>query len=266
MIEHKTIALDRAAIKAEGDGPGRIEGYASVFGGVDSYGDTIVPGAYIDTIPEFIFRGFLAHEHNWAEQIGTIAEAKEDGHGLWLAADFYPDPDSQKIRQRVMSRVERSKFVGLSIGYEAQGFEFRAPLAGETLPPYVDRVRMLKRIKLYEVSDVSVPADAAAHVQTVKGFTLPFDRHSDDVRVAVDEWLERCKSGSELRVKEGRAISAARRTRMATVSGSLREAADDIDAMLEETAPKAAQPGTDRLRFDHDRLRARLARDLGVPA
>lgn len=105
-------------------------------------------------------------------------------------------------------------------------------------------------------------------VPTGKG--MEFESHSEHVRVAVSEWVHRARAGSATRLKEGRAISTARRARMATVSGSLRTAADEIDAMLEETAPKepaksSASEGM-RLRTDFNRLRARLERDLGVPA
>jgi hypothetical protein len=57
------------------------------------------------------------------------------------------------------------------------------------------------------------------------------------VRVALAEWLERAKSGLDIRTKEGRAISSARRERMAGVRDALRSHADEIDGLLLETAP-----------------------------
>jgi HK97 family phage prohead protease len=66
---------------------------------------------------------------------------------------------------------------------------------------------------------------------------LPFEDHSDNVRVAVAEWLERVRSGAELRTKEGRPISEARRIRMGSVKDSLQAAVEEIDALLRETAP-----------------------------
>lgn len=111
-------------------------------------------------------------------------------------------------------------------------------------------------------------------VPTGKG--LAFDDHSEHVRVAVSEWVHRTKAGAEIRLKEGRAISAARRARMATVSESLRTSAGEIDAMLEETAPpekaadetgaQAQRVAVLRLRSEFDRGTARRARELGVSA
>jgi hypothetical protein len=49
MLIRKTLSLSSVDLKMEGDS-GRFTGYASVFGGVDSYGDTIVKGAYESTL------------------------------------------------------------------------------------------------------------------------------------------------------------------------------------------------------------------------
>lgn len=87
---------------------------------------------------------------------------------------------------------------------------------------------------------------------------LSYDDHSEHVRVAVREWIERTKSGSELRAKEGRAISEARRGRMATVRDQLRVGADEIDGLLAETEPKPkeADPALRAEFLRYQRLRA----------
>lgn len=235
-LEYKSFALERdAALKALGEGTGQLIGYASVFGGVDSYGDSIAPGAYLDTIPDFIKRGTLHAEHDSRIRLGTIADAKEDDRGLLIVADFHSDPEAQRYRTQVLERLERGKFVGLSIGYHAEAYEFRDPLPGEKPPPWGDKIRVLKKIKLYEVSEVTVPADAAAEVIAAK--SRPFEAHTQDVQVAVREWLERCRAGLAQRQKDGRDLSHQRRDQMAAVSGSLRAAADEVDALLVPPAP-----------------------------
>lgn len=234
----KTIPLDAArfAIKAEGDGAGQIEGYASVFGGVDSYGDTIVRGAYAETIPDFVVRGALHHEHDTRLRLGTISDAFEDDRGLLIRADFHSDQEAQRIRTQITERLDRGKFMGLSIGYEALDYEYRSPLAGEKPPPWGDKIRVLKRIKLYEVSVVSVPADEDAEILAAK--SRPFDSHYHDVRVAVREWLERVKSGSDMRVEKGREpLTAERRAALVEMSGSLKSITEAMDALLAPPAP-----------------------------
>ena len=54
-MERKLASLE--ALEVKFDGEGRFEGYASMFNGVDSYGDTIHPGAYLNTIPSLHVTG-----------------------------------------------------------------------------------------------------------------------------------------------------------------------------------------------------------------
>lgn len=159
MFEEKILSLAEA--KLDGNDPGRLTGYASVFGGVDSYGDTIVPGAYTATIPKFLKDGFIPWGHDWSGYpVATPDRAKEDDHGLWIEAVFHTDAESQRARQIVSERLERGKSMGLSIGYQAKSFDF-TEMDGR-------QVRRLTEIDLMEVSLVSVPADDAARVSSVK--------------------------------------------------------------------------------------------------
>jgi len=88
-------------------------------------------------------------------------------------------------------------------------------------------------------ADGAVTLGQATEVDEVTTFVpaKAYDQHAARVESDVRGFLERSRAGSATRAKEGRAISTARRERMATVSGSLRTAADEIDAMLTETAP-----------------------------
>ena len=61
----------------------------------------------------------------------TAAIAVGGGAVLWRSY-------AERRRERVASRMARSKFVGLSIGYEPLDYEFREADAGEKLPPYAD--------------------------------------------------------------------------------------------------------------------------------
>lgn len=171
-LEYKTLALDRkAALEALGDGSGQLIGYASVWDGIDAYGDTIQRGAYTKTIPQFIERGTLHAEHDTRIRLGTIADAVEDDHGLLIRADFHSDLEAQRWRQQILERLSRGKFVGLSIGYLADEVDYRPPQPDEDLPPWADAVRILKEITLYEVSEVTVPADQSAEVIAAKTAT-----------------------------------------------------------------------------------------------
>jgi HK97 family phage prohead protease len=183
-MERKTVNLKDFTMSDEGSG--FLEGYPSVFGSVDSTGDIIVPGAYADTIPDFLSRGFTAQGHDWSfgGLTGYPVEAKEDGHGLFAKMAFHSTPDAQNARTVAKERAAAGKEVPLSIGFEAQEFEhIEAKDYATKLPQYVapdqlesvlaysakfPKLRALKKIRLYEFSLVSAPAQRAAQAVSVK--------------------------------------------------------------------------------------------------
>ena len=60
MLIHKTLKLDDCEVKIAGD-TGTFAGYASVFGGVDSYGDTIIKGAFESSLRNGKPKMFKSH-------------------------------------------------------------------------------------------------------------------------------------------------------------------------------------------------------------
>jgi HK97 family phage prohead protease len=157
--ERKTFQL--AEFKADDDdGNGSFEGRASTFGEIDSYGDVVDSGAYAETIPEFLERGFVGWGHDWTDPIGYFVDAKERSDGLFVKGVFHGDAESQRKRAIVQERAAAGKFIGLSIGFQPIEWQMRE----------VDErtVRALTKIKLFEVSLVTVPAERNSHVTSVK--------------------------------------------------------------------------------------------------
>lgn len=152
MLAHKTLSLSDCDIKMDG-GEGRFSGYASVFGGVDSYGDTIVKGAYEYTLkkngkPKM----FLQHD-SWSLPIGKWLSAKEDNHGLFVEGELTPGLSKA---QDTYAALKHGTLDGLSIGYMLKAGDY------EELS---DGTRLIKRVSdLVEVSPVVFPADGAARV------------------------------------------------------------------------------------------------------
>jgi HK97 family phage prohead protease len=251
LLTYKSIPFQLKEVVDITGGGWEIAGYASTFGGEpDEYGDVIVKGAFLESLT----RRSPKHLYEHGEPIGKTLEIHEDDKGLvgrWSIVDTTAGTDAYKL-------AKAGVLDSMSIGYMPVDFEYRE-----------DGVRLLKKIDLFEVSSVAIPANRHAVITDVKTWReRPFDLHSDDVRVAVARWLERVKSGSDLRLKEGRAMSAGRRERMAAVSGSLKDACTEIDAMLGETAPQKSAPA-ERVHIGLETRRRRLAGhgiDLGVAA
>jgi HK97 family phage prohead protease len=170
------------------DGPGRIEGYANVFGVIDSYGDVTMPGTFAQDLPEFLSAGYLTIDHDWSMDSisGDIVEAQEDTRGLFFASEFYTDDRSQARRRKMRERMDRGKVIELSIGYFAEEQE-----PGEYKG---QRVNMLTRARVREVSLVMAAANPASTVASVKSR----QQESGDLSEMAERYLARVADIREL--------------------------------------------------------------------
>jgi HK97 family phage prohead protease len=152
MLLQKTLKLDDCQIKAEGDGA-TFAGYASVFGGVDSVGDTILKGAYEHTLRKHGKPKMFVQHDSYSLPVGKWTTVKEDDKGLWVEGEFTP---GMARAEEARAALKHGTVDGLSIGYmlKAEDFEHMD-----------DGTRIIKRVsRLAEVSIVTFPADGAARV------------------------------------------------------------------------------------------------------
>lgn len=160
MLLRKHLSLSDVTLKLSGDA-GSFEGYASVFGGVDTYGDTIVKGAFDSTLrqnglPKMFFG------HDWGMPIGKWTSAKEDDKGLYVKGEFTP---GLALASDVHAALKHGTLDGLSIGGYVKLGDYDTTETGRVIRKWT---------KLVEVSPVVFPADSAARVDgsTVKGADL----------------------------------------------------------------------------------------------
>jgi HK97 family phage prohead protease len=151
MLLKKTLSLSDCQIKLDGD-TRKFAGYASVFGGVDSYGDTIVRGAFDYTLrnngkPKM----FL--QHDWSMPVGKYPVVKEDDHGLYIEGELTPGLSKS---DDAYAALKHETLTGLSIGGYLKKGDWEDSADGG---------RIIRRwTKLVEVSLVVFPADVAARV------------------------------------------------------------------------------------------------------
>lgn len=153
-MEYKFTALDDVEVATDAR---TIKGYASVFGDVDSYGDTIVKGAYAGTIKAAAGKGLpMLWQHATDYLIGRWTSFKEDDKGLLIEGRLTP---GHSKAEDVYASLKNGDVDGLSIG-------FSIPPGGAS--ERGDGVRVLKKIDLREVSVVVMPADRNAVISAVK--------------------------------------------------------------------------------------------------
>lgn len=170
MYDRMQCALAELKFSA-GDGVDAMtfSGYGAVFGNVDSYGDVIAKGAFADTIREakatgqwpamLLQHGGMGLTADDMTPIGVWTSMAEDEKGLLLEGKLAPTPRGQEM-YALMKMQPRAAINGLSIGYQAIEWQMRSN-------PDEPR-RTLKKVKLFEISPVTFPANGLARVSSVK--------------------------------------------------------------------------------------------------
>ncbi|WP_257554134.1 HK97 family phage prohead protease [Sphingobium sp. CFD-2] len=156
LTKNSGVPLDIKAVSDDGS----IEGYGSVFGNVDSYGEVVEPGAFTQSLVDAKRKGQtikMLWQHDRERPIGVWEDLAEDSKGLWvkgrLAVDVSP------LAKETHGLLKMGALDGLSIGYRTLDAEPHA-----TKP----NVLSLKRLLLKEVSVVTFAANDRARVESVK--------------------------------------------------------------------------------------------------
>ncbi|MDO9357873.1 MAG: HK97 family phage prohead protease [Polaromonas sp.] len=157
----KFLPLADAQFKMDGDQT--FTGYASVFNKVDSYGDTIVKGAYADTLKTHGMPKMFFNHESYAVPIGKWVEAKEDDYGLLLTGEFTP---GNSMAQEVRAALKHGTVDSLSIGYSLKKGDFDETANGRTIK---------KVARLAETSIVTFPADSFAKVDLSSVKNMDFE-------------------------------------------------------------------------------------------
>ena len=152
-MQHKLSPFDRLSVKFDDARPGFFSGYASVFGLVDSYGDTIAPGAYSKTLQNRE-RPIQLRWNHYGGVVGKWLTLREDEKGLYVEGELTP---GHSVAQDAYALMKHGAVNGLSIGYR--------PIEAEQKD---DGTRLLKQIDLVEISVVESPADVHAQISSVK--------------------------------------------------------------------------------------------------
>lgn len=152
-METKLLALSGAEMKMSEGGVMSFSGYASVFGGVDAYGDTIEKGAYAKTLKNRE-RPIRMRWNHYGPVIGKYTDVQEDSKGLIVTGELTP---GHSKAEDVYASMKHGAVDGMSIGYRVKAYEQTAP-----------ERRLLKEIELIEISIVEEPADLGAKIGEVK--------------------------------------------------------------------------------------------------
>lgn len=183
-IRIKSAALDIA------DEGGIVEGYAATFDREpDSYGDVIAPGAFAETVKSWnakMDEGIyvpLLYGHNTSDpeyNIGRITEIREDERGLWVHGEL--DAENEK-GQYVRKLAREGRLYQFSFAYSVLDY-------GETELDDGRRANELRKLDLFEVSLVQIPANQHAVITGIKAGRRNSAKDADELRAIADHARE----------------------------------------------------------------------------
>lgn len=136
-----------------------FEGYASTFNNVDRGLDAVMPGAFRETIAELMNSSKTGKlpalwQHDTEMPIGSYTEMREDARGLFVKGRL-PKADSF-VSGRVIPQLKAESVTCMSIGYSTLDYAIEAG------------VRLLKTLKLWEISLVTTPMNPLAEITGFK--------------------------------------------------------------------------------------------------
>lgn len=136
---------------------GEFEGYASKFGDRDQGGDTVMKGAFKNSLRTRSAKGVkMLWQHDPSNPIGIWEEIKEDQNGLYVRGKLLVSVQKAKETYELM---KAGIIDGLSIGYRTI----------KALRDDATGFRQLKEVDLWEISLVTFPMLQSATVTSVKG-------------------------------------------------------------------------------------------------
>ena len=195
------------AVKAEDEGVFR--GLAAAYGNTDLGGDVIAPGAFTKTIKEKDGQVPVLWQHDTFRPIG-LGQVEDTKKGLQIEGRLVMETEQAR---EAFALMKAGVVKGLSIGYDPVVTEF-------------DResdTRILKEIKLWEVSPVTFPMNPRAVITGVKGI-------SDELAALLARFEDELRG-----LKDARELSPAARASLARLS-------EKVLALLAQS--EAAAPGT----------------------
>lgn len=141
-----------------------VTGYLSNFDNKDLHNDIIVKGAFNKSIQERKGNIWFLNQHNWAQPHGKFDVLKEDSKGLYFESKPLIDT-SWSVD--TMKMYEAGIMTEHSIGFTTIKDEYDSK----------NEVRIIKEVKLYEGSNVTMGANPETPFTGFKSFTT---KEADD--------------------------------------------------------------------------------------
>ena len=180
---------DATGFKETEDGSGIFEGYASVFGNVDSYGDRVIKGAFSKSLAKSFPNDGAGIPCYWSHRmddpefiLGKTISAVEDEHGLKVRVSLDLDNPKAAAAYRALKAGAVNQ---MSFAYEVVDSHF-VPEKGAKF----GGVNELRELNIFEVSVVQIGANTATSIDMVKSAMKNDDSISISTPGAIEQLEE----------------------------------------------------------------------------
>lgn len=252
-LEYKTLPAFTKSIEGR-----TVTGIFAVHGNVDDGGDMSIPGSFAKYLNTGRKRTRFLWQHDTTNPpIASINSIREVGReelpekvltyaptamgGVEVSRTYY---EGVPLADWVLAGIRAGDIDEMSYAYNAKDVDHKL-INNEP-------VRMLLGVELADVSDVlwgMNPATSASkqfsnylsNLNPLVSGELSFIQHSEAVVSTLEEFTRRAKDKAAFRQKEGRVLSGANRERLSRLIALMQEAANDMQGLIEATAPKPAE-------------------------
>lgn len=199
---------------------GLVTAVFSRFNVLDHDGDVTVPGAFPEGKEVPI--GAYGHSSYMGElPVGKGVIRQTESEAI-LDGRFFLETTAGRDTFEVVKNL--GSLQEWSYGFRVESISFREFDGQQDIPH-------LEKLNVEEVS----PVLKGAGIDTV---TIDAKQQTENLETRLEKVL-----GEINELKEGRALSSSNRNRLEQIGGQLRSAADDLDSMLQETAPSEQNSG-----------------------
>lgn len=150
-MNYKAIQIDSQNIDEVN---GIVTGYGSIFGNVDSDGDIMAKGCYTKTLQENGSRVKYCWQHDIWQPIGSFNSLVEDETGLKFEAVIPPT----RLGKDALILMKNGVINENSVGFGIVKADYNS-----------DGIRIIREVKLYEISCVTLAANPLALITDAKG-------------------------------------------------------------------------------------------------
>ena len=231
-VERKDINMEKLYknfdIKAD-EGTGTVSGYFSTYDPIpDSYGDIVAPGAFTETIKAREETGHpfpLCWNHDLDQIIGKVDSIEDTEKGPLMTASFFDTPLAQEKREIVKSGVVYQ----FSFAYDIEE-------AGPVKLESGVQVNELRKLNLYEVSIVPIPANQNAVMTEVKAEEVEEKTAGPEINIVPGIWDSTIME-LEVEEKSGRRNSKADADKLEQAIALIQDVLGQLDD-IEEPEPE----------------------------